>query len=1626
MTDFVSFNNKTHFTLMGSLSTPDQIFDRAKEIGQSAVGISDVGTMVAAHDSLKASKRTGVKLIMGLEAYFVDDLADPADRIRHIALYATNAASYKNLLHLHYEAGRNHTVLFKKVVPRIDWTILEKYSEGLICFTTGGGGILGQLINTRKLDTARQQAKRLKSIFGDRLALEVQPNSLRRTANPYADYGDQAFLNHQLIKMGKELDIKVIAACESRYIYKEQAEAHDVQVAIGSGQPIYSGQRLKYTVDGVDGGDFYMKSRDEVVAYFSLYPQAEEFCDNTLYFADMCEQPDWIDPRSSNPSGKELPIFPVSFQEDYHKYCEWRDGMEISNIADDVGYFRFKCEEGFAFRQIDPANKQYRERLNEELDILEYHGFSSYMLIVADILEFCRKNNIKMGPGRGCLGKDTKVLTNGGYKYLPDIQVGEKVYTHTGKLQKVIKKFEYNINEELLEISSRYSFGPLIMTKDHKVFAYSAAGIKEHKNPSWIRADELSVGDMLCTPQIEREIQLNWYDIDLGSYISKTDILYDKSIEQKIPLNNDLAIRKLSIAGKISRSFLKKLKHKGITHVKKNGHKNTRHLLACEKLQNCLSIPLGQWINEENVEIKKIKRYLPFNIELMYVLGRWIGDGWIIDSPLSYSVGIAFNSNDESIQRVEDYFTLIGFHTFRVKHAKCQLTQLMISGKIVAQFFRSIFKDYKDTSSTKHLPEWFRKLPNELLKSLIQGYQHSDGHAEIVGNRESVDSTSFRLILEIKEALLYLKTQSSIITRKPWYRGKYLCKQSYKLRFAKKQPNELGYLTALITKIIPKTLNKVYDITVENDNSYITSNGTVHNSVGGSLAAYLTGIHQADSLKYKMIFARFHNKLKIATPDIDLDIIPSGIDKIHRYLEDKYGEDNVAVVSNSITVSPRPYIKDISKAFQYGGSRESAIAIGAVISSVIPEDPVDPKCKSVMLALDGFPLFAEYADSPKYHELRKYAADLDNKPKAIGQHAAGLIVGMRPLVDIVPLRWNKEHHVAIEYEKNRAEEIGLVKIDTLSLETLEIIEETHRLIIQNGKALPPNMMKIDFKDDETYNLISSGNVLGVFQLGDSPGTINLCKQIKPRSVEEISMINSLCRPSSADIRKDFIAARNGLKKVKLLHPALEKPFEGMYGFPLYEETLSKIALEIAGWDAHKADRLRKMTKQKAGAGNAKTMALRKEFIDDSVKDKNFDEKIATRIWDEIIAPFEGYGFNLSHSILYSMTSFETAYLKVHFPLEFLVSTLMSCIGSSSPKAKDKISKIKREISQSGVKFLQPDINKSGTTYKIDGETLQLGFDALKYVGKNSIPEIIAKRTERPFNSFEDFLLRVDASKVSLPSIRGLICSGSLDRFGGTRRQKYEFVEDFRKKLKAHQNRKKKIGEFNYPWVTTPEWTDSELYALEKFYMVESITISKRNAYKGFFSEKDLPFNQLAKDFPNPESSHKKPSEKKQFSDKKRVDAIRGVVIEFHQFLIKKPDSKLLGQTMAKVRLEDQYGQELIMTVFPDGLKELKTKIKLFTRNKCTLEEGVGLVLEGDLNWYEGAIALTYVDVLRVVPPPSLPTDLSAKKVKMQYQKEEMLFTDSIDPDETLESIEEEMIFNGDAENEATEFDIDVV
>jgi DNA polymerase-3 subunit alpha len=369
----------------------------------------------------------------------------------------------------------------------------------------------------------------------------------------------------------------------------------------------------------------------------------------------------------------------------------------------------------------------------------------------------------------------------------------------------------------------------------------------------------------------------------------------------------------------------------------------------------------------------------------------------------------------------------------------------------------------------------------------------------------------------------------------------------------------------------------------------------------------------------------------------------------------------------------------------------------------------------------------------------------------------------------------------------------------------------------------------------------------------------------------------------------------------------------------------------------------------------------------------------------------------SHAVVYSMLSFHTAYLKAHFPVEFLLANLMYEIRSNVKQAKENIEKIKNELKKNGIKINAPNINTSPFTYEIQKDnSLLTGLDALKFVGDEAIKDILAKR---PFVSFDDFMQRVDTHAVSAKTIQALAASGALDSFGLSRKLMYLYCSDYRKKFQVWcKKHNAKQEQFVYPWPVEKEWSKPELYALEKLFLGEVFICDKTEAYPGFFNSKSYPIKLI-----------------KQLADKDKVSPIRAEIKSIFEFKVKKETSKYIGQEMIKATIEDQCGDSITLTIFAKNWKETKAKIKELSRGRNKFIEGMVIHFAGSVNEYEDEKNIILDDLYSYAPPPAPPQDLKAKKTAIKKKKENNYEDKPLnidDIDEAIESIEDDLFYEG--------------
>ncbi len=534
--------------------------------------------------------------------------------------------------------------------------------------------------------------------------------------------------------------------------------------------------------------------------------------------------------------------------------------------------------------------------------------------------------------------------------------------------------------------------------------------------------------------------------------------------------------------------------------------------------------------------------------------------------------------------------------------------------------------------------------------------------------------------------------------------------------------------------------------------------GPGRGSAAGSIVAYSMKITDIDPIEHGLIFERFLNPARASMPDIDVDFCINGRDKVLQYVIDRYGGgEYVAQIITYGKLKPRAVIRDVGRALDIPLREVDAIA------KMVPEIN-----KGLDDALKLEPKIGELAaKQSEIAELIKICRVLEGLPRHASTHAAGVVIADKPLVEYMPLYKGKNDEVVTQFDMNHVEHIGLVKFDFLGLRNLTVIDDTLKLIEMQGQT-PPDLLKLDLNDIETYRLLCAGNTTGVFQL-ESSGMKNLLVRLKPASFSDVTALVALYRPGPLDsgMVDTYVERKHGRESVEYIVPELEPILKETYGIILYQEQVMKIAGMLANYTMAEADGLRKAMGKKIPKIMAEHRVL---FMNGAVKNRIPSDK-AKEIFD-LMEKFGGYGFNKSHSAAYALIAFQTAYLKTHFPVEFMAALLTSEMRSS-----DGVVKYIAECNSRGISVLPPDINESGVKFAVVEGKIRFGLVAVKNVGEGAIESILEVRKKGKFSTLFEFCERVSFKKANKRMVESLIKCGAFDSTGDHRSEMMASLDD---------------------------------------------------------------------------------------------------------------------------------------------------------------------------------------------------------------------------------------------------------
>jgi len=608
-----------------------------------------------------------------------------------------------------------------------------------------------------------------------------------------------------------------------------------------------------------------------------------------------------------------------------------------------------------------------------------------------------------------------------------------------------------------------------------------------------------------------------------------------------------------------------------------------------------------------------------------------------------------------------------------------------------------------------------------------------------------------------------------------------LCWQAFPAFYpnaAEKEKERLAYEL----DVIIQTGFSGYFLIVSDFCRYARENGVVvgpgRGSAAASMVAYLLGITSVEPLRHDLLFERFLNPERISMPDIDIDFDPEGREKVIKYVTEKYGEEKVCQIITFGTMGAKAAIRDVGRAMD--------IPLGKVdrVAKAVPFEPGMTLERAITVSPELQKMVQEEDEVKRLYEIAK---SLEGMPRHASTHAAGVVIAKEVLTNYLPLQKTAEGFLMTQFPMKTVEEIGLLKMDFLGLRNLTIVNKSLEKIKQN-RGLELDLVNLPLDDQPTYDILSEGNSTGVFQL-ESGGMRAVLKELKPNCFEDIIAVLALYRPGPMDQIPEFIRRKHG-SKVSYLHPMMEEILKSTNGIIVYQEQVMQIARNLAGYSLGRADLLRRAM----GKKDRKIMTEESQNFVYGLQDKNGEwivpgavrlgikETEAQEIFD-LMARFAEYGFNKGHATAYAMISYQTAYLKANYPLEFTASLLSSVIGSP-----DKISFYIQEARSSGIDILPPDVQYSFNDFTIEKSSIRFGLEAIRNVGVNLVNAIVAEREQAPFTSFFNFVLRIDSRVINKRTFESLIKAGAL----GTLCSRAQAMRVLDMALELAQNRQKDL------------------------------------------------------------------------------------------------------------------------------------------------------------------------------------------------------------------------------------------
>jgi len=1023
---------------------------------------------------------------------------------------------------------------------------------------------------------------------------------------------------------------------------------------------------------------------------------------------------------------------------------------------DNIQAIKDKVKEGYIERGLDKLSKEeqepYQKQIIEELNVMQKTGSIDYILLEQYVKEKMAKEGRHPGVARGCTTKDTLVYTENGLKNINEIQIGERVYTHDGSLQTVLNTMSYPTynDEKLFNFKTYFSNKEgETYTDNHKLLVVKHVkettqhiinnGRKyrkpDYSNKEWIRADEIELGDYLVFPKFESKGSMESNVIDMVKYNDKNYEYDEDYIYEKV--NTNLLFK-----------YSKRDVHRvtGVARSTINNYlrnpKGTK-----EETLNKLWAYLGeefdtleewkQYLQDNQTVTKKIKRYVKIDDNLMYLLGLMTGDGWLNQSKHKYGdVGVCFNV-EEPHEYINELFTGVfgGSSAKPLFHKTKKLVQYNFYSNIVGTFIRDFWKEYNYTAQTKSLPNWVFDLSDDLKRELIRGLYTADGSMQ--KSKATYTSTSIKLINQIKLILSQLNVPTSLVKREA-HTGTGLVKNNA-VSWQIYSPSDFVCTSTFTTaddEYVYKRVKEintiqggedVYDITVENNHSYVTNMSAVHNSSGGSVVAWLLNITDINPLKHELLFERFMNKDRISLADIDSDWTNQDRERVQQFLLTHDKLDCAAVITYG-TFGVKSAINAIGRGMGYD----------------------DKEISSITVAL---PNNADFEDVPrsafeKYPDLMERAKMIKGVVTSVGRHASAILVSDLNLEEYIGTTMVKGFDYPVTtINMELVEKMKMVKLDVLGLSTLGWSHEAIKLA--GIPRIHSQSEHIDWNDWSIRDDILYNGTLTIFQLEEQEHAIQKIMsdeslaRIRETSpditvIDLISITTAVIRPGSASIMSDVL---NGISRDYDI-PEIDEILSDSFGHVIYQEQTINL-IKYAGFSGSQADIIRRAIGHKDAEvinnwiPEFKETLVNKIMSDYPSKDK--EEVIETVDGlAQIIIDSSAYSFNKSHAVAYSYISYETAWLRKYHPLEWLTAGFI--IWRNSLDKVNTLTKLadKLNISINPVKFRY---SRGDYFMDTDNNDIYEGTGAIK--GNNiKVGDQLYTLRDRDYKSFTDLLVDI--------------------------------------------------------------------------------------------------------------------------------------------------------------------------------------------------------------------------------------------------------------------------------------------